>query len=800
MVSLTKRNLVIVIQAIVLLFAFAFVAASAPITENEKQVEIWYADGDLQDHDNRWAIIIGINDYSDEQIVDLKYAVNDAVEFYRRIVDPKIGNFRADNVFLMVNGAGGELEPTRNNILQAISSIARVRDADTIVFFYSGHGVSGHTGDLKSNYLLPKDALVSIPSRTGIDIDNDVYNIIDAADAKRKLLFIDACRSTLEVNKGVNDRLFEDYQLASGTAVLFSTEFGKASYEDDEEKMGAFAAMLCAGIDGLADGATGVKDGVISFNELEAYTVRELAAWGVRHHLDQIPMKFGEYRLDIPVSRAPGEGHILIEAPEIAKLPTEIKPVPQYCVVEIASSFGGKACIDAADEREFGICTGNKEVPDSFVTIEVEKHFMKAKIDPYCILDSPGEYLLWTLDMFDGEIHKVRFNLDFGDSIKLQINPYGIISALGEDSRGKSIAIEEIPVNPAYCFVELESDFGGSAFIGMTSGSYDYTFNDTRTPYSFTTAEGENSGVEWQKAMRYAILRSGGNFSVWSRDEYSITVHKITLNLRLGDILRLRLSADGAFEVIGDNRMSGDPIETEDVARKTDYCYVMLENHYDGNVYIGDMRGGYDYCFNTLPDAIPFSQESRKGYGANWEKGMSYAVFDAATEFEMWAKDAEDNMTHKVKFSLLPGDLAQFRIDDEGVFEFFGDNRGLERHIEVSEYIWDSDAQPRLTHVIMGSNGQDFSLRIDGEIMFERKRFSAGDALEFPQPIFVTPGEHKILLKYYTGSRGILGMKDEHAEGEFWEVYEKGYTYHFEWKQGYVTIYPVALYYWQKMG
>ena len=44
---------------------------------------------------NKWALVVGINQYLDDGITDLRFAVNDADKLYQLLVDPEYGGFDA---------------------------------------------------------------------------------------------------------------------------------------------------------------------------------------------------------------------------------------------------------------------------------------------------------------------------------------------------------------------------------------------------------------------------------------------------------------------------------------------------------------------------------------------------------------------------------------------------------------------------------------------------------------------------------------------------------------------------------
>lgn len=84
------------------------------------------------------ALLIGINKYADPSISNLNGCLNDIDMQYQLLVN-RYGFNPSD---ILVVSDGGELEPTRANILQAFEEhlIGQARSGDVVVVHYSGHG------------------------------------------------------------------------------------------------------------------------------------------------------------------------------------------------------------------------------------------------------------------------------------------------------------------------------------------------------------------------------------------------------------------------------------------------------------------------------------------------------------------------------------------------------------------------------------------------------------------------------------------------------------------------------------
>ena len=52
---------------------------------------------------NKWPLVVGINQYLDDGITDLRFAVNDADKLYQLLVDPEYGGFDAQQVKLLTD-------------------------------------------------------------------------------------------------------------------------------------------------------------------------------------------------------------------------------------------------------------------------------------------------------------------------------------------------------------------------------------------------------------------------------------------------------------------------------------------------------------------------------------------------------------------------------------------------------------------------------------------------------------------------------------------------------------------------
>jgi len=128
------------------------------------------------------ALVIGINDYQDPKIPDLKSTVNDA-KAMANLLSRKYG-FSVD---LMLNR-----QATRAKVIQKLRKLAlNSRPDDSILFYYAGHGDIDRV--LNDGWWIPVDATGGDPSTY---LDNTiVQKVLRSMKSKHILLISDSCYS-----------------------------------------------------------------------------------------------------------------------------------------------------------------------------------------------------------------------------------------------------------------------------------------------------------------------------------------------------------------------------------------------------------------------------------------------------------------------------------------------------------------------------------------------------------------------------------------------------------------------------
>ncbi len=249
-----NRQLILQILRLALALATPFLGRSAAADERQPQ---------------QWAVIITVGQHENEEL-HLKFALRDGLEVRRILVER--GGVASDHILEMNDASSGKLRPTKANTSAALESFLNskaIRPDDRVVVYYSGHAI------LKDNdaWLVPVDFNTREPTDSGIAL-SQVHDALKACPAHVKLLVLDCCHAGgLSTN---TERVAEAFRPDSipGALVLASCRRGEFSFEWDERKQSLFTYWLCRALEGGADSN---GDGDITFDELYAYTSRQVS-------------------------------------------------------------------------------------------------------------------------------------------------------------------------------------------------------------------------------------------------------------------------------------------------------------------------------------------------------------------------------------------------------------------------------------------------------------------------------------------------------------------------------------------
>ena len=161
------------------------------------------------------ALIIGAQDYIDDDVNDLDRPVEDAKALKQILIGEY--TFSPENVTLLTN-------PKRSDIIEAFDALSnKVENTDNLLVFYAGHGIWDEK--LNQGYWLPVDATQS--SKAQWLSNGTIRDYLGAIDSKHTLLIADACFSggILKQRDAFNATraMVEIYKLPSRKAITSGT-------------------------------------------------------------------------------------------------------------------------------------------------------------------------------------------------------------------------------------------------------------------------------------------------------------------------------------------------------------------------------------------------------------------------------------------------------------------------------------------------------------------------------------------------------------------------------------------------
>ncbi len=218
-----------------------------------------------------YAVVVGISHYLNlEAKQQLDFPDADAQSIYTILISPEGGNFKAENVHVLI-GPKATLAAVRHEIGEWLPSVAK--DDDRVLIYFAGHGFL-YEG---KGYLAPYDFDPTKIAASGYPMDELGQMIGGKIHAKSKILLTDSCHSgaispedTEALNKtlsGLQPSLFSLTASRDRERSFESTAFGGGH--------GVFTYYVVKGMQGEADTS---HDGIVTADELAEYVHTEVRA------------------------------------------------------------------------------------------------------------------------------------------------------------------------------------------------------------------------------------------------------------------------------------------------------------------------------------------------------------------------------------------------------------------------------------------------------------------------------------------------------------------------------------------
>jgi hypothetical protein len=208
----------------------------------------------------RWALVIGVDQYSDPQISPLKGAANDAHNLADSLV--RYAGFPTDQVILLATDQPQERQPTRLNILRRLSNLASLVPKDGLLLLsFAGHGIE-RGGQA---YLVPSDSQltddITLLEESAVSVTR-VRDRIKATGVGQVVVLLDACRNDPGGRADAPNPLTQSYvngfnfdvrnREVTAFFTLYATAIGERAYEYTEKRQGYFTWAVVEGLKGGA--------------------------------------------------------------------------------------------------------------------------------------------------------------------------------------------------------------------------------------------------------------------------------------------------------------------------------------------------------------------------------------------------------------------------------------------------------------------------------------------------------------------------------------------------------------------
>lgn len=221
-------------------------------------------------------VFIGVNEFSNASYRPLRFAANDAVAMADAFVN-QLGLLDAANATILISGAVTGPFVARLEALKSAGCQVTETGANRFTFFATLRdavqrtgkrgflvvGISSHGQEKPDGFYVPLADSLDGVSATMLRL-SDVDELLNRIPEAKRLVLVDACRSTIETEPGEvrgdsgkapspAAALRQAFQKARGKMVVTSCQPGQVSLEDSQRKLGAFMGSLVDAFAGAGD-------------------------------------------------------------------------------------------------------------------------------------------------------------------------------------------------------------------------------------------------------------------------------------------------------------------------------------------------------------------------------------------------------------------------------------------------------------------------------------------------------------------------------------------------------------------
>lgn len=214
-----------------------------------------------------YAVVVGVANYGNSKIPQLKFADKDAKDFATFLQTQK-ELFRNIHLTVLLNEQATQKEVKKRLFYE---ELRRAGKNDTVILFLAGHG----TDDPKRPgefYFLTYDADPDFLEATAVNMSRNEF--MQRIDSKRVLVVADTCHAGGFSKEGARsgtialDRLMNEFKQSEGRVFLASCKSHEISMEQPALGNGVFTYYL---LEGLKGKAARNRDGVVTLQDAYEY-------------------------------------------------------------------------------------------------------------------------------------------------------------------------------------------------------------------------------------------------------------------------------------------------------------------------------------------------------------------------------------------------------------------------------------------------------------------------------------------------------------------------------------------------
>ena len=208
----------------------------------------------------RWAVVIGVDNYGEEQISPWQGSANDARSLRDALI--QYAGFPTDQVILLSSDQPLQKQPSRSVIVQSLNNLRdRVPRDGLLLVSFAGHGIERNG----RSYLIPSDAPevadLALLESVAINVER-LKELIRATGASQVMLILDAARNDPMPGRSGDNLMTSNFvrsfnfdvsrREVTSFATLFAAEVGQRAYDYNAKKQGYFTLALIDGLRGEA--------------------------------------------------------------------------------------------------------------------------------------------------------------------------------------------------------------------------------------------------------------------------------------------------------------------------------------------------------------------------------------------------------------------------------------------------------------------------------------------------------------------------------------------------------------------